>query len=232
MAYPNVNRLWLMLPASRLRICSAPDRPMFSEPARSTKLSLPVWRFRQRPDKEQGGGAKTNLQLTVKKNIPILIRSSPAVVVSFIWIVIVKMQCERELALKEKNVHSESRQKKKKQTTRTGRRTIKKERSWAYWFKFVACTWRRSLLFAKTSLISSADVTSCSSRLDMRTPYDIIAVVWCNMQIQTENKNNEGSLLCCHRQITWVDARDHHWADQSTPRCRARDVTRAHSALK
>lgn len=43
MTRPRVSRLALMLPASRLREPWAPDRPMFSEPARSTRCSLPTW---------------------------------------------------------------------------------------------------------------------------------------------------------------------------------------------
>ena len=33
---PRVSKLWLMLPASLARLSTAPDRPMFSLPARST----------------------------------------------------------------------------------------------------------------------------------------------------------------------------------------------------
>lgn len=36
MTRPRVSRLWLMLPASRARLSTAPERPMFSLPAKST----------------------------------------------------------------------------------------------------------------------------------------------------------------------------------------------------
>ena len=42
MTLPRVNKLWLIMPASLARLFSAPLRPIASEPARSTRLSLPT----------------------------------------------------------------------------------------------------------------------------------------------------------------------------------------------
>ena len=39
---PNVSKLWLMAPASRARLFSAPLRPMLSLPAKSTRFSFPI----------------------------------------------------------------------------------------------------------------------------------------------------------------------------------------------
>jgi hypothetical protein len=65
---PSVSRLWLIMPASRARLSAAPERPMFSEPARSTRFILPTRS-----------------------------RSSPAGDASFVCTVSVKTECEREL---------------------------------------------------------------------------------------------------------------------------------------
>jgi hypothetical protein len=67
MTRPSVSSDWLMLPASRARASLAPDRPTDSEPARSTRLSLPMRST-----------------------------SSPSAVVSLVCIVSVNTQCERE----------------------------------------------------------------------------------------------------------------------------------------
>ena len=66
MTRPSVSRLWLIDPASLARLSLAPEREMFSLPARSTKLSFPI-----------------------------LMMSSPSAVASFRWIVMVKTLCER-----------------------------------------------------------------------------------------------------------------------------------------
>lgn len=39
---PNVNKLLLIFPASFARLLSAPDRPIHSDPAKSTKLNFPT----------------------------------------------------------------------------------------------------------------------------------------------------------------------------------------------
>jgi len=39
---PKVSRDWLIIPASFALLFSAPDLPMFSDPARSTKFSFPT----------------------------------------------------------------------------------------------------------------------------------------------------------------------------------------------
>lgn len=44
MTLPSVRRLWFIIPASLALLFSAPDRPMFSDPAKSTRLSLPTLR--------------------------------------------------------------------------------------------------------------------------------------------------------------------------------------------
>lgn len=66
MTRPRVKRDWLIMPASRARLSSAPERPMFSDPARSTRLNLPTLR-----------------------------RSSPVGDDSLMWTVMVKMEWER-----------------------------------------------------------------------------------------------------------------------------------------
>lgn len=44
MTRPRVRRDILMFPASRARLSTAPDLPMFSDPAKSTRCNLPVWK--------------------------------------------------------------------------------------------------------------------------------------------------------------------------------------------
>lgn len=39
---PRVRSDWLIMPASLARLSSAPERPMFSDPARSTRLNFPT----------------------------------------------------------------------------------------------------------------------------------------------------------------------------------------------
>lgn len=62
----SVSRLLLISPASRARVSLAPDRPTFSDPARSTRFSLPH-----------------------------LMSSSPSAVVSFMCMMMEKIECER-----------------------------------------------------------------------------------------------------------------------------------------
>lgn len=64
---PSVKSDWLIMPASLALSFTAPDLPMFSDPAKSTRLSFPI-----------------------------LITSSPSGVTSLICTVIEKMQCERD----------------------------------------------------------------------------------------------------------------------------------------
>ena len=70
MTRPSVSSDWLIMPASFFLSSFAPLRPMFSLPARSTRLSVPR-----------------------------LMRSSPSAEVSRIMMLMVKMECERELCL-------------------------------------------------------------------------------------------------------------------------------------
>jgi len=42
MTRPRVRRDWLIMPASLARLSAAPDRPILSEPAKSTRFSLPT----------------------------------------------------------------------------------------------------------------------------------------------------------------------------------------------
>lgn len=66
MTLPRASKLALIMPASRARELVAPDRPTFSDPARSTRLSLPTLRT-----------------------------SAPSFELSRTWTLIVKIECER-----------------------------------------------------------------------------------------------------------------------------------------
>ena len=44
MTRPRVRRDWLIMPASLARLSVAPDRPIASDPAKSTRLNFPIRR--------------------------------------------------------------------------------------------------------------------------------------------------------------------------------------------
>ncbi|KAG5457413.1 MAG: hypothetical protein BJ554DRAFT_2582 [Olpidium bornovanus] len=87
MTRPKTRSDWLIMPASRARLFSAPDRPIFSDPARSTKLSFPmdlIWVENSEQDDAQRT-AKLNRDAVTHS------KSSLSGVVSFMWTVIEKI---------------------------------------------------------------------------------------------------------------------------------------------
>lgn len=127
MTLPSVSRDWLMFPASRARLSTAPERPMFSLPARST------WRREGYTGETFFSTCKRNwhlfhpsqvhlysfsvgilsdstVRIITRLSLPIFTSSSPSRVISFMWMVTENTEWER--------LHRDTRGKNGEQTKR------------------------------------------------------------------------------------------------------------------